>query len=58
MEDRTKTKGQDEVPVEKKVYTTPTLTEYGNIAELTGGGSGNGNEPHNGSKPSPANKWP
>ena len=30
---------QDE-PVAKKVYTPPTLTEYGKLTELTTGGTG------------------
>jgi hypothetical protein len=37
---------QEEVNVEKKEYTSPTLTVYGKLTELTAGGTGNKWEGH------------
>ena len=49
------TKEEQPVP-EKKEYTPPTLTVYGKLADLTGGGLTGGQEPHQGANPSPLDK--
>ena len=40
MEDKLIESKQEEVNVEKKEYTPPTLTVYGKLTELTAGGGG------------------
>jgi hypothetical protein len=42
---------QEEQPSEKKNYTPPTLTLYGKMTELTGGGSISAAEPGSSMKP-------
>ena len=44
MEEKLIEKEQDQPVVKKKVYTPPTLTLYGKLAELTAGGSKNAPE--------------
>jgi hypothetical protein len=39
--------------VSKKVYIPPSLTLYGKLTDLTGGGPTSKPEPHSGSIPSP-----
>ena len=39
MEDKLIESKQEEVNVEKKEYTPPTLTVYGKLTELTAGGT-------------------
>jgi hypothetical protein len=38
---------------DRKPYTQPTLTRYGQLKDLTTGGSGNAQETSNGQKPRP-----
>jgi len=38
---------------ERKPYKKPTLTTYGQLKDLTAGGSGNANEGSSGKKPRP-----
>lgn len=37
----------------RKVYKAPSLTEYGQLKDLTTGGSGNANEGSSGKRPRP-----
>jgi hypothetical protein len=37
----------------KKTYERPRLTKYGQLKDLTTGGSGSANEPSSGKKPRP-----
>lgn len=49
---------QEEPTVEKKVYTPPAVTVYGNLTELTAGGSGVQGEPNPGQPNQPPFKHP
>jgi hypothetical protein len=39
MDEKPIEKEQEQPNVEKKVYSSPTLTVYGKVTELTGGGT-------------------
>jgi hypothetical protein len=44
MEEKTIEKEQEQLVVDKKIYTPPTLTVYGKLTELTAGGTKDANE--------------
>ena len=57
MDEKSIQEEQDQ-PAVKKVYIPPTLTKYGNLAELTAGGSGDSAEPNPQNPGQPPHKYP
>ena len=49
----TASRENNESKSDKKSYTRPTLTTYGQLKNLTTGGSGKSKEPSSGRKPRP-----